>query len=446
MLANPRAPWQASVPPYVKVVLLGLFVGFFCYFSFFFTDSTPPQTDLAPVEEVGVVVPGADPEILAKIADQSRQQRLVIESEPLSHLLEKALDVSPTAAVAMGMPKKPIPLDELRENSEEHRGQWLWYEGVLEDLNGPRDGHPIKGHSIYEATVRLPDGERVITAFSIPPGDDIHRGGFVRTEGFLMKLRDTTYPQDIAEAPMLVGRQLLRDYEDWAPVTEFDPSLLADIVDTYPGTKIWHDVKEDQGTPLWHLAAFARDTADDRTFEQWRQIPVLSVAGTHDRLVAGEIERGTPMRILGTLVKRRVIKAPPNPAGIEYWTVAWILSRDYASHIVPVWVPKKIDDIPLRTDLEVRGYYYRWLAYESIENLRLRVPLFIAADLNRYDIGVDETMQTLGLAIAIALILLMALIGLMQWSGRRQSERHAREMDARRRRRREREAAVNPGT
>lgn len=437
MLANSRSPWQIQVPVYVKFGLLGLFAAAIGYYAIFFDSHSAAPAATEPAPEIAVRVPEVDGRILALARDATREQRLVIDPEPLRHLLEKAIDVSPATALALGMPNDQIPVEEVRERSDELRGRWIWYKGVLEELNGPREGHPVENHSIYEATVRLSGDERAICTFSIPPGADIRRGGFVRIEGFFMKLRDTTYPHAINEAPMLVGREIQRDYEDWAPVKELDTALLAEVDDSdpFPGEKMWHEIEEDQGTPLWHLAAYARDTYDDLTLEDWRKRPVLNVADIHDKLVAGEVARGTPIRVLGSLVKRRAIAAPANPAGIDYWTVAYLQSQDYAGVVVPVWVPKHLGDMPLRTDLEVRGYYYRWFAYESLDGVHRRTPLFVAGDLDRYDLGTGETMETLGLIIGSLLLVMMLTIFLAQRRAKRESERHSREMDERRRRR-----------
>lgn len=442
MLANKSAPWQITIPPYVRIGIVGLFVGIL-FFAFFFAEASTGPIHAPEPEEMGVAVPQLDTAILGKAVDATRRERLEIEAEPLQHLLEKALDVSPAAAMALGMPDRPIALADLRQQRDSYRGKWLWFKGILEDLTGPRDGHPVKDYGIYEATVRIGDNERAICAFSLPPHADCKRGGVVRVEGFLMKLRDTTYPTDITEAPMLVGRQLLRDYADWAPVTEFDPELLAEIDDEpyFPGAKLWHTVEEDQGTPLWHLAAFARDTDAQRTFEEWRKVQPLNATDVYRRLVDGEVARGTPMRILGSLVKRYALVAPPNPAGITHWTVAYVQCQDFAGHVIPIWVPKKILH-PLRTDLEIRGHYYRWYGYEGLQGDKFRVPLFIAAELDIFDIKANETMRTLGIAIGIALLALIFVIGIAQWRAKRESERHARHMDDRRRKRRERDAAA----
>ncbi|MFO1077644.1 MAG: hypothetical protein U1E73_07945 [Planctomycetota bacterium] len=446
MLPSARAPWQVRVPPVIKYGILAAFAGALAYVSFFGGGRTPPPAPTPPPIEIAV--PILDSAIVAAAGDATREQRLVIEPEPLRHLLEKAIDVGPVQASALGMPEQPMPVAEVRERIGELRGHWLWYKGELEELAGPRDGHPVKGYSIYEATIRLPGDTRAICEFSLSPDAAIQRGSVVRIEGYLMKLRDTTYPRDIDRAPLLVGREIRRDYADWGPVEALDPSLFTamDDKDEYPGALMWHDVEEDQAPPLWHLAAFARDTAARRSKAEWRQVPTLNVGNAYDRFHDDKVARGEPMRVLGTLVKCRSVAALPNPAGIRFWTVAYVQVRDFGGHIIPIWVPKRVD-LALRTDLEVCGLFYRWYAYESIENLRMRVPLFVAADLDVLVLESDRTLRGVMLVIGSAIGLLMCGLMFVQWRTKRQSDRHSREMDARRKKHRERaaRAAGSPG-
>src|SRR5690606_10859812 len=212
--------------PLVRLAIVGAIVAAMVYLAFGLERIEPPPP---PPEspEPEVVVPSIDRDLLARVADATREQRLQLEAEPLRHLLHAAIDVGPTVAAALGAPDRPVPLAELRAEPGKWRGRWLWYEGELLDLTGPRDGHPIRGYGIFEATIRMPGGEHAIAAFSIPPEQAIQRGAWVRIDGFLLKLRDTTYPIDVREAPLLVGRAIQRDYEDWGPVRELDAKLLA---------------------------------------------------------------------------------------------------------------------------------------------------------------------------------------------------------------------------
>ncbi len=432
-------PWVLpSVPPLARLGILGVFIGVLFYVPNLFQPAPPPAEAIAAAEPT-IVVPTLDRDVLATAKDATREQRLLFETEPLRHLLGQAINVVPSVAVALGMPEQPVPLATLRANPEEWRGRWLWYRGELEELTGPREGHPVKGYSIYEATVKLAGDDRVLATFSLPPGSEVHRGGIVRVEGYLMKLRDTTYPSNITGAPMLVGRLIQRDYEEWPPVSSLDPNVYSGLDEScYPGTKAWHTIAEDQGVPLWHIAAFVRGTANLRTFAEWRQIGTLNANETYPILQADKLARGTPLRILGTLVKVNTIAADPNPAGIKFWTVAYVQVRDFGGRLIPIWVPKQLENVPLWSGLEVRAHYYRWFAYEGLQGDRFRVPLFVAADLQPFQLDAGRTMRELGVAIGS---LATAMMLLFWWSQRRSSKNsvlHGQQMDERRRRRRER--------
>lgn len=446
MLASQSPRLLPKLPPIVRLLVLGVFFGILFY-TFAFHQAPAVAAPGPDVPEVRVIVPALDSAVLGTAKDGTREQRLLLEAEPLRHLLGEAINVVPAVAVALGMPDAPVPLAQLRENPAAFRGRWLWYEGELVDLSGPREGHPVKGYSIYEATVKLASGDHVFAAFSMPPPPDVHRGGFVRVEGYLLKIRDTTYPSDIVQAPMLVGRQIQRDYEDWPPVTAVDQSLFEGIDEScWPGTKAWHTIDEDQGPPLWHLAAYARDTAKDRTLADWRKIGTLNVAEVYPRLQANKLVRGEPMRLLGTLVKCTTIAADPNPAGIKFWTVAFVQVHDFQGRLFPVWIPKRID-MPLNTGLEVRAHYYRLFAYEGLQGDRFKVPLFVAADLDRFHLDTSKTMREIGFGLGSIATVMFLLFWWAQRRASKDSAAHSKQMDERRRRRRERtaQAAGGPG-
>ena len=436
-----RAPHRIlpPMPPWVRYVVAGFITACFAYAIWLLNRVEQAEVEPDLVLEKQVTVPQLDADILAQAKDQQRRDRLLVEKAPLAHLLAEALDVGPSVAAALDIPDAMVPVEDLRASIDDWRSRWLWYEGQLIQLLGPRGGHPVDGYSIYEATIRLADGEAVIAAFSIPPeGAGINVGDWIRVEGYLLKLRDTTYPEKLDAAPMLVGRSIQRDYEDWPDITELDAELLASVDDSsmWPGDLAWRDVEEDQSEALWHLGAFARDTADQWTLADWRKIEPLSTAEPYDRLVAGEVERGEPMRVFGTLIRRRTVAAPANPANIRFWTSAWVQASSFGGHLIPVWVPGEVEQLPLRAQLEVKGFYYRWYVYDSQQGKRYRVPLFVAADLDPFELKTGERMQVIGAWLGGAALLLV--IGLL-WGQRRAARAalaHSRDMDARRRKRR----------
>jgi hypothetical protein len=389
------------------------------------------------VEKV-VPVPVLNDSLLSVTRDDTRPKRLLVEGEPLKHLLAKSIDVGPTVAAALQIPAEMVPVETLRAEPEAWRTRWLWYEGKLTRLSGPREGHPIKGYSIYEAIIELEDGNSVLTDFSVEPKQKLVVGDWVRTEGYFFKLRDQTYPSKLDKAPMLVGRTIERDYEDWPAITKIDPKVFEGFDDSsfHPDELPFRRVEEDQTEQLWHLGALVRDTAKDRSFAQWRKVEPLSLAEPYDRLREGKIARGEPMCVFGTLIRRQTIAAPANPANIKFWTAVWIQVHGFGGHLIPIWVPKKVGELPLRAQLEVRGHYYRWFVYDA-KSERLRVPLFVAADLDLFELDTNSTMIEIGKWLGGLVLGLLIIAFLSQRSAARTALAHSRHMDQRRRKRRD---------
>ncbi|MEQ1631544.1 MAG: hypothetical protein ABL997_04170 [Planctomycetota bacterium] len=434
----------------VRMVAASMVAAAMLYLAVFWNPvATIDQGNLAEPEPPLVAVPQIDTSLLKQAKDATREQRLFLESEPLSHLLAQALNVSPEAARALGMPPQMVPIEALRTNISDWRGRWVFYRGKVEDLTGPRPGHPVPGYGIYEATLRLRDGSAVQFTFSQPPEKGIRQGGFARAEGFVMKLRDAAYPVELTNAPLVVGAQLRQDFEDWGPVTQIDQPTLDHIVDVQqegdrlvPSDNSWRTIDEDQSLALWHLAAFARDTPA-RTKDEWRTAPALNAQEVWDGLKRNEVRRGTAMRVLGMLASVRTITAQPNPAGITEWTEAWVQVRDLGGKTIPIWLPGRVRQ-PLGTSVEVNSYYFRRYSYETRRGQQIWTPLFVAAALDPFVFETGRGMKEIGTYIFGAAMVLMALV---YWGARRERKRSVAQEDAltdRRRKRRQKLAAATP--
>lgn len=440
----PTAP-PSPLLPRGAVLRLGFaatLVAALLYLVLFWQPTTPiDPTDLALPEPPLIAVPQIDNHLLEQARDSTREQRLFLEAEPLSHLLAQSLNVSDDAGQALGMPDQMVSIEELQDSPGAWRGRWLFYRGTVEELTGPRPGNPVPGYGIYEATLRLRDGGRVLFAFSRPPGEGVHVGGWARAEGYLLKLRDVTFPIELQKVPLLVGASLREDYADWQPVTALDPDKLSQVIDVQrDGDRIevssdsWRTIDEDQSLALWHLGAYARDAAP-RTLAQWRQVPALASQDILDQFRRNEVERGTPLRVMGMLVTSRTIRAQPNPAGIERWTEAWVQVRDLGGRTIPVWVPKATNQ-PIGSSLEVRGYYYRRYSYETRRGVQLWTPLFVAADLDLFVFDPSTGIKEVGVWALGGMVVLLLLAFWGQRRERLRTQRHEDAMSARRRQRR----------
>jgi hypothetical protein len=348
-------------------------------------------------------------------------------------------------AKGLGMPDKPIDIAEVRAAPDHMRGRWLCYKGRIEELNGPRRGHPMEqdGYSIYEATLLLDSGERVLFAFSMPPGAGIAKGSYAMVSGFLLMLRDTTFPTAIEAAPLLVGRAIVRAYADWPPVTQLDPAQLGELTDGelvdgkyVPNSAAYRGLEEEQDIPLWHLAAYARDNQRHWGQAEWRQQPAINSKQMWGDLQSGKIARGTPLRILGIVAKLpRTWEAAPNPAGIAHWTEVWVQVRDLGGKLFPVWVPDTVN-VNIKDGLELRGWFYKRYAYEPLRGGEVRTAAFVASGLDLWHPGVDPMLHTIGIAIAAAITLLVLWVHFSQRKERARSAAVQDHLIDRRRKRR----------
>jgi len=431
------------MPAWVRFAMAGVIAAVFVY-AFALLNAVENAEDNPNMElERVVTVPILDHDLLATTRDKTRRDRLQVDTEPLRHLLAESIDVGPSVAAALQIPAEMVPVEDLREDVETWRLRWLWYEGQLTSLSGARAGHPIEGYSIREATIELPDGNSVMIAFSVEPKQQLKVGDWVRIEGYFFKLRDLTYPNKLDKVPMLVGRTIEQDYADWPEITALDQSVFEGFDDSsyWPTDLPARTVEEDQTEVLWHLGAFVRDTAKDWNLAKWRKIEPLSIAEPLDRLREGKVARGEPMRVFGTLIRRSTIAAPANPANIKFWTTAWLQVHSFGGHLIPIWVPKRVGELPMQAQLEVRGFFYRWFVYDGKKD-RFRVPLFIAADLDLFELDTNETMKEIGMWLGGIITTLLLVIFWSQRRTARSAMRHSQHMDKRRRKRRE-QAALN---
>jgi hypothetical protein len=406
----------------------------------------PPLADAGVARgedpQAQVRAPTPDPEILAQVRDDSRSARLQLEASPLQHLLERALDVSPAAAQALRMPEQPVPLAELRAHAANWRGHWLGYRGKIVDLSGPRPGHPIANYGIYEATLQLDDGGEVVFLFSRPP-EPLAVGSVARAEGFLLKLRDTTVPRERSEVPLLVGGGLQRDFAPWGKVTALDADVLRHVVDTERAGDLvetaheaWRTLDEDQEQPLWHLAAFARDTEGSAATD-WVRAPLLDREGAWPQFTRDAVARGTPMRVQGIVAELRRRQALPNPAHVQQWTEVWLQVAELGGKTVPVWIPAAVR-AEVGAGVRARAFYYRRFAYESRGNGQQQwTPLFVAAGLDPVAVDAGAGMRQFGWFALGGLALLTALAYLTNRQLQRASAAHEAALAERRRRRRQ---------
>lgn len=441
MLRDVAPPLPMPGRPLLRLVGLGALLAALVYVVCFWT--SPPSEDPPerPSPPLAIAVPHLDSSILLQVKDNTRDERLRLEPEPLGHLLEASLSISPPVASALGMPEQMLDVAEVRRQHAQLRGRYLWCKGTLTDLQGPLGGHPVAGYSIFEATLRLPDNNLVLFSFSLPPEPGIEVGTQVRAEGFLLQLRDQTFPVAVDSAPLLVGPRLLRAYADWAPIEVLDHAVLAAVHDAHVGGSEFEadarkGIDADQAPPLWHLGAYARRRADTWTLQQWRTRPALVSKDQFEDLLQGRVERGTPMRLLGTFVQARTVEAAVNPAGIQYWSEVWMQVPELRGKTLPVWIPDKVPMLGKGASLELRAYYYKHLVYDTEAGGATFTCVFVAPRLDLFQLASHPIARQLGLLFAAVVGLGVLWIAWLARRDRRRARAFEDHLIARRRKRR----------
>lgn len=439
---------------WIRLGFMGALLGFLLYLAFFQVVPAP-STPLGgpPVVMEKAPMPELDPAILALAKDGTREERLVREREVLDHLLKKSLRVVPATARALGMPEEPVPLGWLRNDPARYRGKYLFYRGTLEELSAGREGHPVDGYLVHEGRLRTPEGETVLFAVSLPPRSEIRKGEFVRVEGFFWKLLDAHFPFPTDKAPFLVGPEILPDAIAWPPVEQLDPAVLAKVRDgilvngvlgTAPEQRqdIARLLVDSQDEPLWHLASYARHAVAQMSPEQIQALPAFAHRDQWRDAEAGRMARGTPLRVMGTFIQARTLEARTNPIGAQYWTEAWIQSRDMGGRLLCVWVPKAVEGWQQNESVLMPAYFFRRHLYRTNDDKELFAPLFVAPDLQRFTVVTHPAAVWARWVLAGAGLLLIAIL---VWLGRRQGKEMRRfEADMVERRRRRRLSAADP--
>ena len=450
---RPSRQVDSSTGEFIRIILAGALLA--AVLTVVFWGDSGPAEVVDPIARPPVIltpVPKLDQTLLAQVKEDDRLQRMQIEPEPLLHLLEKARDVVPAISKALGMPEHPIPIADLREKSSRYRGSYLWYKGVLDERPRPLTDIPGSMRIAFEARLRTPEGEPVFFRFSVRPDDKLDRGSWVRAEGFFLKLRDLNTPVEVERAPLLVGAELLPDFADWKTVETLDQEILAQVRDgklrdgvlIQDGGDSTREIDDAQRVPLWHLASYATNQWKKRTDEQTMALEKLDTPEKYSAHVRGNAPKGELTGFCGSIQRVRTIEARPNPAGIEFWSEAWIQVRELGGRVIPLWIPKRIEEFRIGEPVFTGGHFYKVRRYTSVDDHEHVVPLFVAADLLRYKLPDNPLSWYLYVPV---ITFFLGLVVFSFWYARREG-RQEREMEAKivnlRRRHRGKASITNP--
>ncbi len=446
-----------------KIMAMGLVLGLLL-FAFFLPTGQEERLnqpigptilrDVFAPETVAALRP--DPNILSRIEDGTATQRAIIEPEPLAHLLRLSLNVSPDLALALGMPDQPLDVAALQRAPASQRGAYLWCKGILEQHSQSGANHPVQGYQVYQGRLRTADGALVSFYHSLANDSAPQVGEWVRMEGYFMKLHDDFLPEEVKEAPVLVGPRLYAAQPDWPAVLQLDPSILGQVrpghIEVVPGTlserkyvdtaDMATTLPDGQNEALWHLASYAVN----HKRQQEEPLPdVFTLEPQYREIAEGRSLQGHPMRIIGLFMKGRVYRAEVNPLGIKHWSEVWIRLPRLGKLVVPLWIPEDVGDWQRLQTVETTGYFFKNLRFTNLEEPPevTQAPLFVAANMRRHVIHQHPFTKYVGIGFAAGITLLVGLFFMMARQSSRQSKQHDEELVQRRRRRRKQQSGAS---
>jgi len=319
--------------------------------------------------------PQIDPEIFADVRDSTDTEKLILESESLSRLLNDSLALLPGHLDVLAQDE--LPISELDQQPEASRGLPFRIRGSLENFevrkrtaDGPEENWALlktdEGRYLHFASLRSPKGLMVT--------EDL----YIVAEGFFFKNHTITKDGERITGPLFVGREFRGSVRAEKPVTELDPVILADVVDGQFGDE---DPVQDRG--YWHLMNYAQQVRQDpaKTEAGFAQATGLSAKTLSDMLASPELFRGAPYSIYGQTVTSGTKACDENPMRLKFSSYSflhkWELDDKYLHLVAPG--REMLDNVDLR--YELLGYFHKLWAYEDGKGNLRRVPVFHIAGL-----------------------------------------------------------------
>jgi len=318
---SPRSLFTGSEGLRLAIFVIAAFaliaVVFGSFDDFFKTEK--PKEEPKPAELVDVPIPSLNLDLIRKAKDETATQRINPELEIYEHLLIKALEIEPGSLRALGMKKDEYIVADIQKQPGRYRGKPVWFAGTIQDLRTDPAYIPGLKRRRTLGQLRTDDGKDILFCIvdEVPKG--LTLGSYARVEGFFFKLRDQYHPTRVQSAPFLVGKDLLPAMKELKPVTKLDPKVLAGIHDK----DLEKEAAEIEPLPFFHLMSYALNRPKPGGWKkEFRELDRKS--GKAILNATGEVARGTPFRVLGSLYEVRIIAAEANPLGIDFWTYGWI--------------------------------------------------------------------------------------------------------------------------
>ena len=312
---------------------------------------------------------------------------------------------------------------------DDARGEWFQVRGELLAVD-EKDAGPGSSETEFVGTLRTHGDALVHFRMQRTDDDELAVGDWVRVAGVFFKnlLRDAG--DDARLAPLIVGPQMLRSFEDFGEVTSITPEQWDSIRDD-----TFDFVTGPQDAMRWRLLAWMRDRPQvDR---EEGELTELS-----DELLSqisrdGSEFRGQSFKLPVSRVQAATARsAGENPARLDTYSVVWIGNMTWKREpVICVQLPGGIENYPPGQFVEGEVVFFMNIAYDTATERHV-APLFVAKSIDEFVPERDITLHVLLIGAAVFFIGLILTMFVLLRRDRKRSELLARQLVERRRARR----------
>lgn len=389
---------------------------------------TPDETPEAATEQIAL--PEVFPGTFEGVRDAEEADQRVLEDNELK-VVRTAVRRTTAGAIADAGAETldgEVHARVLADPGAE-RGTWFQVRGELIALDA-KDAGPGSSEQIHVGTLRTV-GDRLVHFRMVRTDDDqLATGDWVRVAGMFFKALRRDLGDEEVVAPLLVGPQMLRSFEDFGEITEITQEQWDSIRDDS-----FDFVTGPQDAMRWRLLGWMRDRPQVERAEG-------ELTELNDELLSkisenGDAYRGQSFKLPVSRVQAATARsAGENPARLDTYSVVWIGNMTWKREpIICVQLPGGIENYPAGQFVEGEVVFYMNIAYDT-RTERHVAPLFVAKTVDEFVPQRDITLHILLLAAGIFFVGLIITMFILVRRDRKRSEELARQLVERRRARR----------
>jgi len=379
-----------------------------------------PELDLARLETL--------------LADDTPEQRVVLESEAADLVLDSARRYTPRHFTVLGTRELDAALcAELASAPSAARGKPFTARGRIVALRA-RSGAAREAQAL--GRLELEDGSNVHFLALELTKDAESMGGFVRLDGLFMKLHSTEDELEAGawnEGPLLVGARVERSYPSLGTVTQLPLKAFGEIQDANlspdPGQEI-RFVTDTPFEPFWTLMAFARDGAAG---VDWNEAPILDQRLLDQIQADPETWRLQPVVLpISRLQDGRLSLGGENPARMERYMQGWIGNNTWKG-VIQFRSPVLHSDFRIGELVYGHGFFLHNFAYEASQAGLCVAPVFVLSSIERFVPEPNAALGNIGWVVGGVGALLVAAFVILTRRDRRRADEFQQELLRRRR-------------